>query len=182
MWAIDMDGSETMNAGPVDAKAVCDEIVAAFGDVPRPDLYIRFSPYEDEAERLHYLVGKTWIDIARDLKYLVLHSSDDFFYMTDECFLYFFPGYLLGVVNHKFVFVDGLAYSLLEVLSPHYREEEVKERALYLSARLTPCQKKAVAHWIQLELERDRERRPEVYERGVETDYQGAFDKWREWA
>jgi hypothetical protein len=174
-------GGKRVNA--LDPKALCEEIAAAFQDLPRPDLYIRFSPHEDEAERLHYLEDKTWLDIASDLKYLVLHSADDFFWMTDECFFYFFPGYLLGTVNHKFVFVDHLTDSILEVLSPEERSKEETERILYLSARLTPIQKKAVAHWLQLQLDRDRERRPEVYEdESIQTVQRVAFAEWRQWA
>jgi hypothetical protein len=65
-------------------------------------------------------------------------------------------------------------------LNPHYKTEE--KEFLYFSAKLTLTQKKAVAHWLQLELERDRERRPELYERGAPTLQRLASDKWRELA
>src|SRR6476659_5246229 len=102
--------------------------------------------------------------------------------MTDECFFYFFPGYLLGVVNHERLFLDRVADSLLDVLSPHERSETGMVLFLYLSAMLTPSQKKAVAHWLQLELERDQECSPELYySEAAKTQYQVAFDKWRQW-
>jgi hypothetical protein len=166
-----------------DAKTVCDEIAAAFRDVPRPNFYIRFDPYPEEAERLEYLVDKTWLDIAGDLKYLIYQDGGDFLWMTDECFFYFFPGYLLGAVNHKFLFVDNLTYAILDVLSLRGEFAHENERTLYLSAKLTLPQKKAVAHWLQLQLDQDRERHPEVYEdEAVRTPQRVAFAEWREWA
>src|SRR5260370_13838690 len=132
-----MEGSETLNAGSVDAKAVCDEIAAYFRDVPRPDRCPRFDIYDDEAERLDYLIDKTWLDIASDLKYLTLHTFGEFIYMTEECFFYFFPGYLLGVINHKRVFLERVAESILEVLSTPNRYIRHKERFFYISPMLT---------------------------------------------
>jgi hypothetical protein len=166
----------------VDAKTVSDEIVAAFRDVPRPD---RCAPEDfvadDEAEDLDYLSGKTWLDIAADVTYMNRHHEDQFFYMTRECLFYLLPGYLLGVVNHKHELAKGVVNSLLRLLNPNPSVEWQYELSLYLAARFNPIQKKAVAHWHQLELERDRERRPERYESG-RTEYQAAFDQWRKWA
>jgi hypothetical protein len=132
---------------------------------------------------LDYLKNKTWSDIASDPKYLALHASDEFFNMTEECFLYFLPGYLLGVVNHKYVFVDRLADSLLEILSARERSESGERLFFYLLDKLTPTQKYTVAHWIQLQLEQDRERRPEVYEDdAIRTLQRIALAEWQKWA
>jgi len=179
-----MEEGETMNAGAIDAKTVCDEIVAAFRDVPRPD---RCAPEDfvayDEAEDLDYLIGKTWIDIAADVTYMTRHHEDQFSYMTRECLFYLFPGYLLGAVNHEPDLCKGVLNSLLGILNPHERSEWAKELFQYFSERLTPIQKKAVAHWIKLQLERDKERNPELYDAEVrQTRYQLAFAKWQQWA
>jgi hypothetical protein len=173
-----------LNAESFDAKTVCDEIVAAFQDVPRPD---RCAPEDfvayDEAEDLDYLIGKTWQDIAGDVKYMTRHCEDQFFYMTRECLFYLFPGYLLGVVNHKPELAKGVVNSLLRLLNPPGRGEWEGELFLYLSERLTPIQKKAVAHWIKMQLEQDKERNPELYDGEVrQTRYQLAFAKWQQWA
>jgi hypothetical protein len=185
-----------VNHDSLDPQAVCEEIAAAFRDVPRPERYYdraeegdeESGPGEDEAKRLDYLVDKTWQDIAGDLKYLVLHEADDFLWMTEECFFYFFPAYLLATVNHNFIFVDGLTYGLLGVLTPIEIVSWPERHFSYLSPRLTPMQKRAVAHWLQLQLERDRERSPAAYEpaasqeEALETEFQVAFDRWRQWA
>jgi hypothetical protein len=175
-----------VNTRDVNAKTVSAEIVAAFRDVPRPDRYVPedYVAY-DELEKFDYLIDKTWLEIAGDLKYLTRHITEQFYYVTEECLLYFLPGYLLGVVNHERVFIEGIARSLMGILSPHEQDEWANERLAYLSARLTPIQKKAVTHWLQLELERDRERSPELYEDeavAVHTVYRVAFAKWRQWA
>jgi len=168
-----------MNA--INEDAVCDEIVAAFQDVPRPD---RCAPEDfvayDEAEDLEYLVGKTWLDIATDVTYMTRHCEDQFYYMTDECFLYLLPGYLLGTVKYDFALVEGVVSHLLIVLSLAGCADELLP---YLSDGLTLSQKRAVAHWLQLQLEREKERHPEVYEcADAATAYTVVLERWRQWA
>ena len=172
-----------LNAESFDAKTVCEEIAAAFLDVPRPD---RCAPEDfvayDEAEDLDYLIGKTWLEIAADVTYMTRHHEDQFFYMTRECLFYLFPGYLLGVVSYKHEFAKGVVNSLLRLLNPNPLVGWQYELSLYLAETLTPIQKKAVAHWLQIQLERDRERRPKLYATGAQTAYQIAFAKWQQWA
>src|SRR5437763_17065644 len=118
-----MEGGERVNVESVHAKTVSAEIVAAFRDVPRPDRYVPedYVAY-DELENFDYLSDKTWLEIAGNLKYLARHITEQFYYVTEECLLYFLPGYLLGVVNHERVFIEGIARSLMGILSPHERD------------------------------------------------------------
>src|SRR5437762_14354382 len=82
-----------MNLGSVHAKTVSAEIVTAFRDVPRPDRYVPedYVAY-DELENFDYLIDKTWLETAGDLKYLTRHITEQFYYVTEECLLYFLPG------------------------------------------------------------------------------------------
>ena len=173
-----------MTPDPTYNKKLFEEIITTFQDIPRPKFHLRYDPCEDEAEeRLSELMNKTWLDIARDPKYLSMyHSTDDFTYMTDECFLYFFPGYLLCILEHKPVFVEPLAGHILMFLAPTEQSaDEVKQRARFLLENLTDSQKAAVAHWLQLQLE--RERHPLIYETDpFEAKYQTACKEWRKWA
>jgi hypothetical protein len=98
--------------------------------------------------------------------------------MNRECLLYFFPGYLIGSVRHKFVFVEGLITALLGIMSARKTEQE---EFLYLLQEFTPAQKKAVAHWARLQLELDRERRPNLYEGNMPTLQQLSFNRWQQW-
>ena len=168
----------------IDAEAVSAEIMAAFHDVPRPDRYV---PEDHVAygrdEELDYLVDKTWLDIAGDASYMIRHSEAQFFFMTKECLFYLFPGYLLGVINHKPESVVGVTMSLLSYLSWYHRAGPIYDRYSYLCDRFTPEQKKVVAHWLQLVLERDKERSPELYGNGARpTLHQLVFHSWEHWA
>ena len=168
-------GQKTMNAEQ--SKAVCDEIAAAFQDVRPP---VRCTREEhiayDRSETLEYYAGKTWLDIADDLSHLAGHI--EFSFMNRECLLYFLPGYLIGSVRHKFVFVEGLITALLGIMSA--RETEQEEFS-YLLQEFTPTQKKAVAHWARLQLELDKERRPNLYEGNMPTLQQLSFNRWQQW-
>jgi len=173
-----------LNGVSLDAKTVCEEIVAAFQDIPRPDHCAPedFIAY-DEADDLEHLTGKTWLEVSADVAYMTRHHEDQFVYMTRECLFYLFPGYLLGVVSYKHEFAKSALNSLLGILNPPERGEWAKELFLYFSERLTPIQKKAVAHWIKLQLERDKDRNPELYDgEARQTRYQLAFAKWQQWA
>ena len=172
-----------MNVESLDAKTVGDEIIAAFQNTPPPG---RCAPEDfvayDEAEDLEYLAGKTWLDIAAGVSYMTRHHEDQFFYMTRECLLYLFPGYLLGALRYKYELTRGVVNSLLHLLNPNPSEDWRRELFLHLEAKLTRVQKKAVTHWLRVQLELDREHSPELYAGGVQTVYQGAFAKWQHWA
>jgi hypothetical protein len=160
------------------AKAVSDEIAAAFHDVPLPARYVQedFEGYDD-GEDVGYYIGKTWFDIANDLEHLAGYIPISF--MTKECLLYFFPGYLIGSARHKFVFVEPVITALLGILSARKTEQE---EFAYLLLKFTPAQKNAVAHWLELQLELDKERHPDLYEGNRPTLQRLAFNRWREWA
>jgi hypothetical protein len=166
----------------MDAQAISDEIKDAFKDVPHPTRCSPFEDYSDEADRLDYLPDKTWLDIAADLRYLTSHSFSEFVYMSKECFLYFFPGYLLGSILHQFVFMDLVIDSMLRILGQRHAGSTAEELFWCLSDQLTPEQKKAVAHWLRLQLEWDKERRPDLYRAGTHTTFETAFEAWRGWA
>jgi hypothetical protein len=102
--------------------------------------------------------------------------------MTRECLFYLFPGYLLGAVNHEPALAKGVLNSLFRILNPSEQGSWEKVLFQYFSERLTPIQKKAVAHWIELQLERDKELNPELYDDNArQTRYQAAFVKWQQW-
>jgi hypothetical protein len=150
-------GDQIGSSGTQKVEAVCHEIAAAFRGTPRPARYARWEVYEDDAERLNYLVNKDWSDIASDLNYLTLHSFDEFIDMSEECFYYFLPGYLVGALTHSLTFVDRLADSICRVLCPSEEGTRANELASYLSTKLTPAQRNALTHWLKLERERERE-------------------------
>ncbi len=145
-------------------EQVCDEIIAAFRDVPRPSIYARNGIRKGDYEwgRLEYLRGQSWGEIGSDLKFLVLHSSDDFFWMTPECLYYYLPGYLLGVIRHKRVFVDPIADSLLSILNPGEWDIVWDEFCSHLLRVLTRAQKRAIADWLKLELDHQMSSFPDL--------------------
>ena len=165
----------------INANEVSEEIKEAFRVNPRPERWAYFNLYEEETDRLNYLVDRTWLEVADQPKFLKDHEFDDFSLMSAECFLYFFPGYLLGIVSHPSGAFEQREHALLLILEPEKLDygDHLFE---YLLAKLTPDQKKAVAHFLQLLLERDEEAHPKVYERGMLSQQLLAFDKWQEWA
>ena len=80
------------------------------------------------------------------------------------------------------MFVDPLAGHILMFLAPSEQSvQEVKQRARFLLDNLIPSQNAAVAHWIRLQLERDR--RPLVFENDpLDAKYQTAYNDWLQWA
>jgi hypothetical protein len=162
-----------------DPKVVYDEIAAAFRDShPAPSRCYPedFEPYDEEADRFDYLVGKTWLDVAGDEQYLAGHIEEEFFFMTKECFLYFLPGYLLGIITHNFASTRGVAPSLLRILGGS--EDWTSERLSYLMEKLTARQKTAVAHWLNLQRERGR---AGELSRHIAYYCEAALPKWQEW-
>jgi hypothetical protein len=134
-------------------------------------------------KELDYLDGKTWLEIAGDVTYMVRHYEEQFYFMTKECLFYLFPGYLLGVINHKPESVVRVTNNLLRLLYWAGGVELTYDRDSYLCDRLTPEQKQVVAHWLQLALERDKERSPALYGKGASpTLHQLVFNSWRHWA
>jgi len=171
----------------IDAKTVIDEIVAAFRDVPRPDRcvpndYVAYG----ETDALDYLTGKTWLEVASDVGYMFRHAPQQFYFMTRECLFYLLPGYLLGAITHPAESVAGVIPDLVLLLHWTYFGAgvgEAWELHAYICDRLTVDQKRAVTHWLELMLERDRERSPELYMTGAPpTRLLQAFNGWRHWA
>jgi len=162
-----------------DPKAVYDEIAAAFRDshpAPRRCYPEDFGPYDEEAERFDYLINKTWLEVAGDAEYLQGHITEEFFFMTKESFLYFLPGYLLGVIAHSFGSTRGIALSVLRILGGP--DEWRSELLSYLMEKLTNRQKAAVAHWLKLQHERGR---AGELSRHIAYYCEAALPKWQEW-
>ncbi len=166
----------------MEEKEVFDEIVTASRDVPRPrncvpDDYVAY----DKSEERVYHLPETWWDLAGDSEFLTSHDRWEVRNMTTECFLYFLPGYMLGVIRLKDIAV-GVRWALVVHLSAHRGSELDNEIFQYLTENLTLPQKRAVAHWLQLQLEGDRKRCPESYQRPGHLLFELAFDKWRQHA
>jgi hypothetical protein len=163
-----------------DPKAVYDEIVAGFRDshpAPRRCYPEDLGPYDEDAERFDYLIDKTWLDVAGDAGYLEGHVTEEFFLMTKECFLYFLPGYLLGIIAHSFGSTRGIALSALGILGGR-KEWGTEELLPYLMKKLTTRQKAAVAHWLGLQHERGR---AGELSRNIAYYCEAALSKWQEW-
>lgn len=187
-----------MNSGAIDPRRVSAEIIEAFRDAQPPDSPEDFIPY-DPSENVDYLYDKTWFEIANSQTILKRFSEDgvQYYFLSKELFLYLLPGFLLAVINNERMLVNNIAYALMDILSPaDYRPSEWvieiygesayltydAELFSYVLDTLTSSQKKAVAHWLKLEMEQDRERRPQFYSVEAEqTKYQVAFSKWRQW-
>jgi hypothetical protein len=163
----------------MDARTVGDEIIAAFQDVPRPPQCVpeKFVPYGEE-ERMDHLTGKTWLELAAERDLVEQHIQDHFYYMSSECLLYLFPGYLLAVIRYD---AAGVTTSLLSLLCPVGRTQWATERMSYVWENLTLTQKKAVVHWLQLLLEKDVRAQPEKYKDGGTSAYKIAFETRRHW-
>lgn len=156
---------------------VRNEIEAAFGDAPRPR---RCVPPDligtEEGSRLELLAGKAWPGLANDLELLREHWEEDFHHMTLDCFYYFLPGYLLGVVRYPELL--GVTNSMLAILCP----AGSAGRGFGLEDRLSVAQKRAVANWLGLLLYRARLAPPDYYgEKRVPPHYERAFDHWKPW-
>lgn len=176
--------TSTIETEPMQAELLSQEIALAFRDSKRPLSCTQESIHGYEAERLNYLLSKTWMEIAGDLTFLTMHSFEEFFYISKECFYYYLPGYLIGVVRHKHVFLATVASSIVQILNPDEGDYECEKLASFLNATLTPNQKKTVAHWLKLEVERESLRLPRVdesHEAMPTTDRKNAFARWREW-
>lgn len=167
-------GSETANP-----KAVYDEIVAAFRDShPAPVRCYpeNFEPYDDvEAARFDNIVNKSWFEVAGDAEYLAGYISEEFFLMTKECFLYFLPGYLLGVIDHNFASTALVAQSVLRILGG---DNERPDLFPCLMEKLTTVQKTSVAHWLGLQHQRAK---AGELTRHMAYYCEAALPKWKEW-
>jgi len=176
-----MGDRKELGSGTPKPKAVHDEIVAAFRDShPAP---VRcypedFEPYDDvEASRLdHNIVNKSWLEVAGDAEYLAGFISEEFFFMTKECFLYFLPGYLLGVITQNFASTALVAQSVLRILGGG--DTERPDLFAYLMEKLTTAEKTAIAHWLGLQHQRAK---AGELTRHMAYYCKTALPKWKEW-
>ena len=168
----------------IDPNVLIDEIKTAFGDMP-PGRHPRpvccapknFIAYE-ESEELDYLEGKTWLEIADDVDFMRRHHGDQFFFMKKQCLFYLLPGYMIGAIVHPPESTAHVTFSLLLVLSDWCAVEKRR----YVFNRLYVNQKRAVAHWLLLVLQRDQARCPELYVDGATpSGTMRAFQDWQQW-
>ncbi len=97
-------------------------------------------------------------------------------------FYYLLPGYMIGAIVHPHAVTSGVTNILLSVLDSDHRIFFGEIRR-YLCNRLMVNQKKAVAHWLLLVLQRDLETYPERYVDGASSSLpQRVFRQWQEWA
>lgn len=162
-------------------ETVRNDITAAFIDVIRPNACTNYTRDGIEGFRLIYVIQKTWVELATDLQFMAMHSFDEILLMNEQCFAYYFPGYLLAVISLERVFVEMVVDSLRRILNPSESDHIAQNIAASLSARLTSGQKRALVHWIELEITREKDCLPDWNcQDAHQTDWQVALVIWRE--
>ena len=181
-----MDGCQKLTIPTIDPNMLIDEIKTTFRDIPpgrhprpsccAPKNYIAYG----ESERLEYLEGKAWLEIAENVIYMRRHAIDQFLGMKKQCFFYLLPGYLIGATVHPPESTAHVTQSLLCILVVNTALEDIRR---YVFNRLTVSQKRAVAHWLLLVLRRDQDRCPELYIDGATPSLAlWTFRDWQQWA
>ena len=173
----------------INERIVTEEIMEAFRDVPRPKRYLPedFDPHP--GDELDYLDGKTWLDIAGDVTYMTRFNYGQAYSLEPDCLLYLLPGYMLGVIKHSPEAVSDVTMILCNFLCQYTGTVEGSldyNRYAYICDRLTNEQKRVLARWLHLILERYKQRTPDLYAKGAGlpmdfTGLQGTFNHWKHW-